>query len=751
MTRRRPPLLALAVTAATLSTLAVLGYLLFSVAATTRGVPATRIVVTQTANGERDLLIFERSVDRLPFGGSVRSAALWRALALQQLATLARQQPDASLDGAVRTLAAIDLAAVAAADDPRPAIARIDAQVAAIELKLKILHDERDQHFQTIIAGALSARARAQRALAALITLTLAVAGAWAWQQRRRTRSDLRAAYDALHASEGRFRSLVQHSSDLTLLTGADGVIVYASPAALRITGIVPDALAGTALSALAEDPKEVAHVVARLAGEPGEQLAVAFTVTGADGVARVLDGRGSNLLGEAAVGALVFNLRDVTERRRLERELAGLAFHDPLTGLANRALLHDRIRQASARGLRDGSSGAALILIDLDDFKAVNDGLGHAEGDLLLGAVARRLEQSVRAGDTVARLGGDEFVIFAPQIGEVDASALAERVVAALAEPLAVGQRTLPCSASVGLCCAPVGELTPEDLLRDADLAMYSVKAAGKGSWTRFEPAMREAATVQLELRTDLHRALAGDELVLHFQPILDLADERVTGFEALVRWQHPVHGLLGPNRFISLAERTGLIEPLGAWVIEAALAALGRIEVRTGRSDLTMSVNLSPRQLEGDTVAAAVREALAATGIAPGRLMLEVTEGLFLADTSAVSERLGELRELGVGLALDDFGTGFSSLGYLDRLPIDVLKIDRSFVSSLDGDHARGAVAAAIVRLAEVLELDTVAEGVETPAQLAALRALGCRRGQGYLFSPPVPEPAAALAASV
>lgn len=560
----------------------------------------------------------------------------------------------------------------------------------------------------------------------------------------RRLFGHTRAQREALLASERRFRALVEHSSDLTLMIDACGVILYASPVFERVTGIAPEDAVGVALGSLI--PPDEARRLAP-APEQGEQQPVEFFLVHTDGSKRFLDGTVVNLLDEPAVGAIVFNVRDITRRRDLEGELQELAFHDPLTGLANRALLRERIGHAAARARRSHHADAAVMMIDLDDFKSVNDGLGHREGDRLLQAVARRLEGAIRASDTAARLGGDEFVVFAEDVGGIGAAAeLADRVLAVFEAPFELSAGAFHCRASVGVRFASGARLDADDLLRDADLAMYSAKGSGKATWALFERGMGEEASERLTLRAELHHALERDELRLHFQPIVDLRTERVTGFEALVRWEHPSRGLLAPDMFIELAEATGLIHRVGGWVIREATAALGRFQDASGDHQLSMNVNLSPLQLENAWIVDLVRSALDVAGVPARCLSLEVTEGVFLADTAMVADRLRALNALGVGISLDDFGTGFSSLGYLERLPLEELKIDRAFVSSISADGDRGHVLGAIAGLANGLGLSTVAEGIETRDQLAAVRALGCDRGQGYLFSRPLTEADAA-----
>ena len=730
----RPSLLVAGVVATALAVLGVLGYVLVSIHSLTSGLTDARTVAQQAANGQRDLLGFQRSVDRLAFGGSAEEAEQRRGFTLQQLKAMQAHAADPAVIARLS-------ARVRAVDLTGPVDAA-DAEVAAIERDFKTYYDAAQLRFQHTVSHALHKRSGTQGLLAVLIAFTLALSAAAALRTRRRNRSDLEAAHRALLKSEQRFRALVQHSSDVTLMVDPRGLIVYASPAFEQVTGIGPEAALGLELSSLI--PTEAAGRLARQLkpiAETEGQLPVEFHLLHADGSMRFLDGTVVNLLEEPAVEAIVFNVRDITQRRDLEGELAQLAFHDPLTGLANRALLRERIGHAAARALRARRSDAALMLIDLDDFKSINDGLGHREGDRLLQAVARRLEGAIRAQDTAARLGGDEFVIFAEDVGGPEqAAVLADRVLAALEEPFELTGATVVCRGSVGVRWTSARALDADELVRDADLAMYSAKQSGKGAWALFEPGMHDDASERLTLRSELHLALERDELRLHYQPIVDLRTEAVVGFEALVRWEHPSRGLLAPDRFIGLAEATGLIHPLGDWVLDEATAALRRLQDAGGDPALSMNVNLSPLQLERASVVGVVHAALERAGVAPACLSLEVTEGVFLSDTVMVAQRLEALHALGVRIALDDFGTGFSSLGYLERLPLQGLKIDRAFVASVSDEERQ--ILGAIAGLASGLGLSTVAEGIETPAQLAAVRALGCDRGQGYLFSRPLPE---------
>ena len=420
--------------------------------------------------------------------------------------------------------------------------------------------------------------------------------------------------------------------------------------------------------------------------------------------------------------------------------ELEHLAYHDPLTGLVNRTLLHDRLRQALARLGRTGGA-TAVLLLDLDDFKTVNDTLGHSTGDALLVAVAERLGGLVRDQDTLARLGGDEFAVVVDRLDElVEASALPERVLAAFADPCEVEGHRLPVSLSMGIALGVAGDAA-EDVLRHADVAMYQSKGSGKGRWTVFEGAMHEQVLDRMRLKSDLRRAVAADEFVAHYQPVVDLGSGRVVAVEALVRWLHPQRGLVQPAAFIGLAEETGAVVDLGRSVLVQACRQVQawRTADRTSSPDLEVNVNVSARQLLDPGFPADVQDALDVSGLPARALTLEMTESMLLADPELGVQRLCELRALGVSVALDDFGTGYSSLSHLKVLPVDALKIDKSFVDDLADGHT--VWVQAIVGLAAVLGLGVTAEGVEHERQAALLRGLRCDRGQGYLFARPLP----------
>jgi diguanylate cyclase (GGDEF)-like protein len=434
-----------------------------------------------------------------------------------------------------------------------------------------------------------------------------------------------------------------------------------------------------------------------------------------------------------------VLNCRDVSERKAFEEQLAHQAFHDPVTKLANRALFSDRVEHALMRTQR-GVHEIAVMFIDLDDFKTVNDSLGHAAGDEVLQEVGRRLKIAVRPGDTVARFGGDEFAVLLDGVsGSSDAADAAARILRALDLPIEIEGKNVFPRASVGICLVGEDLEAPEasELLRNADVAMYMAKRDSKGSYRVFEPTMHERVVERLELRSDLQHALTMDQLELHYQPVVRLVDREILGVEALVRWNHPTRGTIPPIQFIPVAEETGLIIPMGRWILETACREGARLRETFPRTEgLTMSVNLSVRQLQSETLVADVRQALEVTGLPAAALVLEITESLMLTDTDFAMMQLHELKALGIRLAMDDFGTGYSSLSYLSRFPVDILKMDRSFVGAEDNS----TLTSAIIALGTSLSLEVVAEGIELPEQASSLEELGCELGQGFLFARPM-----------
>ncbi|HVS44089.1 MAG TPA: EAL domain-containing protein [Candidatus Dormibacteraeota bacterium] len=437
-------------------------------------------------------------------------------------------------------------------------------------------------------------------------------------------------------------------------------------------------------------------------------------------------------------VDARLVVVADMTDRVRLESELSHRAFHDSLTDLANRELFYNRLEHALSRHPGDGNP-VAVMTIDIDDFKGINDAHGHAAGDLLLVEVGRRLRNVLRRADTPARLGGDEFAVLLDATAAGEAEDVARRVLAMLQEPFVVDGAEIWPSASIGVA-ATVGGADAEELLRHADIAAYEAKAAGKNRVEVFAPGMQSGALHRATVAMDLRRALDRDELFLEYQPVVRLHDGRIVGVEALARWNHPERGLIGPQEFIPIAEETGLIVRLGAWVLREACSQMQRW--RSALPDdggIILAINVSPRQMRERDFVASVGEVIAATGVDPAQLLLEVTEGALVDNLSEARDRLGQLRARGVRVALDDFGTGYSSIGYLGGLPLDAVKIDRTFVAGLPHDAGR-ELALAIVRLVDTLGVPIVAEGIETAEELDYVTALGVELGQGYHFFPPI-----------
>jgi diguanylate cyclase (GGDEF)-like protein len=437
--------------------------------------------------------------------------------------------------------------------------------------------------------------------------------------------------------------------------------------------------------------------------------------------------------------------LDEMHEREILEDKLTFQAYHDHLTGLANSPLFIEVAAKALARSARRDTS-VAILYVDIDDFKAVNDRLGHAAGDELLGQMAGRLIASVRDGDTVARLGGDEFAILLEDAGSLkDVTEVATRIIDAVSRPYAVlGRHEARVGASVGIA-VDEGNLDVDALVRAADVAMYQAKAAGKHSYVIFDPILRDQMLERDDLEGDLVEAISDGQFVCHYQPIVDMATGSIEAFEALVRWEHPVRGTLPPVVFISLAEETGAIVPLGAWVLEEACRTAASWQAHAN-GPVSISVNISAHQLRMDGFGDDVRDVLERTGLDPRLLILEITEGSMLHDADATVGVLRDMRSMGVRIAIDDFGTGYSALSYLQFLPVDILKIDRAFVSDMDSDYPHAsAIARSICQLAESFGMETVAEGVERRGHVERLESLGCRLGQGFLFARPVPAAAA------
>jgi len=536
------------------------------------------------------------------------------------------------------------------------------------------------------------------------------------------------------------FRSLVTASTDLVLVFGRGGCR-YASRAVLEMLDRQETELLGDGLLQFVH-PDDLGLLRATCEhGEPGE---IVFRMRNRHDEWRQLDAHVTDLRGNRQLRGVVLNARDVTERMRLEEELTKQAFHDGLTGLANRALFRDRLEQALARSTRTHEP-IAVLLLDLDGFKQVNDTLGHDAGDKLLRAVAERFAGAVRPSDTLARLGGDEFALLLDPATEAEAEEVARRLNDAVGEPLVLADRELSVGASMGIVAHPGGPADGDDLIRHADIAMYAAKDAGRGHHQVFRYDMALEFGELLALEGELRGAVENGELCLHYQPEIDVESRRVVGVEALLRWESKSRGNVPPSDFIPIAEATGLILPLGDFVLREACAQTATwLKEGLIRDGFVMWVNISAKQLAAGRVGTAVDQALEATGLSPKFLGLEVTETAIVPDGSAgerAREELQMLHDRGVRVAIDDFGTGFSSLGQLRHFPIDMIKVDRSFVQGVEHDAKDAAITANIVTLAHALGLVAIAEGIESDGQLDSIRELGCDLAQGFLFARPRP----------
>ena len=556
--------------------------------------------------------------------------------------------------------------------------------------------------------------------------------------------------------NEAYFGTLVQDTSDVILIVDDDGKVRYATPSATSIFGDIAvagaylwDLVADGRRDELARDPQPgVGHrrLQPPLRG-PADHPPRRRGRPGPD------PGPASDLRADPTVAGLVLTLRDVTEQRQLEEQLKYQAFHDALTGLPNRLLFQDRISQHVDAARLDGAT-VGVLFVDLDDFKVVNDTMGHGVGDELLVATAVRLFGLIRECDTAARLGGDEFALLitdAPNSAAVETAA--ERVVRAFAEPLVLASGAVLTTVTVGVATTEDG-IDTDELLRHADLALYAAKAAGKRQWRRYQPVLSAGLVRRRELQAALEKAVARSAFTLAYQPIVALTTGELAGFEALVRWPHPQSGMMQPGQFIALAEETGQIVPLGSWVLARAVADTARWrrdlrdDPRPGRPPddgavprgLYGSVNVSARQFSTPGFVDEVRRILDLSGLEPGALMLELTESVLLRREERVVSDLIELKAIGVKLAIDDFGTGYSSLSYLRELPIDVLKIDKSFVDGIAVSTQGRALAEGIIQIARTLQLEVVAEGIESEVQRDLLIAMGCQFGQGYLLAMPM-----------
>jgi len=548
----------------------------------------------------------------------------------------------------------------------------------------------------------------------------------------------------ALQESEERFRSAFDYAAIGMALVSPDGRWLQVNRSLCEIIGYTERELLGMCFQEITHPDERqtvLSHVAQLLAGDiptyqtekryfhkDGHEVWIFLSIS------RVRDSQNAS-------ARLIFQIQDITDRKRAEQQLLHDAFHDALTGLPNRALFTDRLKLTLARGKRLGAHQFAVLFLDLDRFKVINDSLGHMVGDQLLVGIARRLEACLRPGDTVARLGGDEFTILLEDINDIkEAVAVARRVGKELSLPFNLGGHEVFTTVSIGIAPSTTGYDRPEDVLRDADTAMYRAKSLGKSRHEVFDKVMHAHAVNLLRLETDLRRALDRQEFSVHYQPIVALETGQVEGFEALLRWRHPEHGLIPPTKFIPVAEETGLIIPIGQWALHEACRQMREWQEQFPRArPLFISVNLSARQFSNPDLIEQIRQALRATGLDPRSLKLEITESVVMDDIEQAIEMLNQLRALGVESSIDDFGTGYSSLSYLHRFSSSTLKVDRSFVSRMADHNENIEIVRTIIVLARNLGMKVVAEGVETEGQLAQLRALSCDYGQGYLFSKP------------
>jgi diguanylate cyclase (GGDEF)-like protein/PAS domain S-box-containing protein len=583
-------------------------------------------------------------------------------------------------------------------------------------------------------------------AIHGVFVLAMSGAGMASWRLNEAFLRSVKDGQDDLRRTLSLLSATLDATADGILVVDSEGRITSHNRRFAELWGIPDEVLAtrddDRALSFVLRqlsDPESFIGKVRELYAQPGESSQDVLHFR--DG--RTVDRFSTPQRVDGAIVGRVWSFRDVTEQRRLEQELAHQAFHDSLTGLANQALFRDRVNHSLARLSRRGGPLAVLFL-DLDGFKNINDSLGHTAGDELLTSMAERVQGCLRVTDTAARLGGDEFAVLLEDLtSEHEATVVAQRIISALLRPFRPAGREVVIGASIGIAFGSVG-ISGDQLLRNADLAMYTAKRHHRGGYQIFRSDMHTRALDRLELEVDLRRGLGRDELEVAYQPIVTADGSVIAGVEALVRWRHPTRGVLAPGSFITLAEETGLIREIGRQVLNRACQQTREWQrAGLGADELTVSVNISPGQLYHDEIVDEVREALESSGLAPACLTLEITETGMMTDSERAIRKLHELKALGVRLAVDDFGTGYSSLSYLERFPVDILKIDRSFVAPIGDGEGESSLASAIVSLARTMRLTAVAEGVETRQQAEVLAGLGCDYAQGYYFSRPVDAP--------
>ena len=553
--------------------------------------------------------------------------------------------------------------------------------------------------------------------------------------------SERKRSQNALEAREQRFRTIVEKSWSGVVLLDSEVRFCFAGSSTQHIIGYGDQELLGRSLLDFVHphDVEGARRAFADIVAHPAQEKRGELRFRHKDGRYVWLEGFSQNLLHEASVGAIVLNYRDVTQRKETEKQLEYRAYYDSLTGLPNRVLFRDRLVHSVAHAQRN-RVGVAVMYLDIDHFKLVNDALGHSFGDRLLGEVAKRLQSALRASDTISRIGGDEFSILLPEVLTAEAVAgVARKVLESLARPFRIDGHDLFVTASIGISCFPGDGDDAEALLKCADAAMYRAKELGRNQAQLFTASMNERYVRRLALEQHLHHAIEREQLELHYQPVFDRARRRFVSVEALLRWRDPVRGLVPPAEFVGLAEETGMIVPIGAWALRTACRQL-RVWHDEGH-ELRMAVNISAVQLQQRDLVAHVQSAITESGIEPHMLQLEITESAAMQNFELTMETLRELRAMGVGVAVDDFGTGQSSLIYLKHFPIDTVKIDKEFLKEVTTDDTAAAIVSYVINLAHTLRLQVVAEGVESEEQYTFLRHFGCDQMQGFLFSRPLP----------
>ncbi|MGE5673008.1 MAG: putative bifunctional diguanylate cyclase/phosphodiesterase [Mycobacterium leprae] len=550
---------------------------------------------------------------------------------------------------------------------------------------------------------------------------------------------------NAARQYEARFHALVQNSKDLITLVAPDGTVIYQSPSHERVFGFKTSTVGRTIGGFVHPDDRRNLHEALENAARMphGSTLRGKWRIYRVDGTWRQTETIVTNLLDQPEINAILLNTRDVTEHVQMEEQLRHQAYYDSLTGLANRALFMESLGQILAQ---PAETPTAVLMMDLDNFKTINDSLGHTAGDQLLMAVGNRLRDCLSGVGMAARLGGDEFAILLPVAGPDAAEAVSGELLGAFSSPFQVGEREIAITPSIGLVASAESMTNPEEVIRCADVAMYRAKRQGKGTYVLYQPGMGEVPAEQLELNIALRQALARSEFTLYYQPIYAVETGRIRGFEALLRWQHPTRGLVAPAEFIPVAEESDLIVEIGGWTLEEACRQARAWEEIVGPALApVVNVNLSARQFQRGELMAEIDQALSQAGLSPDKLQVEITETAIMADVEAAATILERLKSTGIQVAVDDFGTGYASLSYLKRLPLDVIKVDRSFIDDLGHNQVDTAIVELIIGLSRQTGLAVTAEGVETAEQFELLRRMGAHRAQGFYLSRPLPADAA------